>query len=157
MKRFLLWVLVLLVVVLGGLGAYWVYRTLSDLEARILRLETAVSAQSQSLKALGERLSGLEQRFAQEQASRTPPLALPELPKPESGGTASFWTFLAGVLLILLLLALALWLLRRRKEAPLKEPRADDKPGGEASAEAQGLGEGAPPQKEKEGGENRTS
>jgi hypothetical protein len=143
MRRLTVWVLALLVLVLAGLGAYWVYGVLAGLEARVARLEETVSAQSEALKALGQRVSGLEQKLAQQEA---PPLSLPEAPTPGAGGS-SFWAFLGGLVLLLLALYLLLGLLRRGRGA---KEEAEEKPREEALAESRMVDEGAPPGKEGE-------
>lgn len=143
MRRAVVWVVLLLVVVLAGLGVYWIYSVTSGLEARIARLEETVSAHSEVLKALGERVSSLEQKVTQQGA---PPLALPAPPSPGQRGTG-FWTFLGGLALILLALYLLLLLLRRKKETP---PPKDG-----ASAPVGGASSSVPPGEEKGGDEGR--
>lgn len=139
MRRAVVWVAFLLVVVLAGLGVYWIYGVTSGLEARIARLEEAVSAHSGALKALGERVSGLEQKVAQQGA---PPLALPEPPSPGQRG-AGFWAFLGGLVLILFALYLLLLLLRRKRKKETPPPKD------ESSAPAEGVPSSVPPGEER--------
>ncbi|MGQ9511474.1 MAG: hypothetical protein ACUVS9_06190 [Thermaceae bacterium] len=145
MRRLWVWILVVALVLVGAYG-YWSYGTIARLEDRVARLEETVSAQSKALKALDGRLSDLEKKVAQQEA---PPIALPEPPKPEGGGS-TFWQFLGWLILLLLVLYGLLLLLRQGRGGKPEEKKASETASpSEASSETP-RGQGEPSKKEGE-------
>ena len=136
-------ILAVVLVLLLAWAGYAVYQGYQSLASRVSALEAQVQAQGETLKTLSERLGKVEEEVFQTPA---PPISLPE-PSEVTGSPA--WPYVAGFLVLLVVLFLVLRLLRR----PSKEAPEEVSPSQEAASteEARMVDEGAPPMPGEEG------
>jgi threonine/homoserine/homoserine lactone efflux protein len=120
-RRWLWYLLALILVGLLAWGGYAAYASYQGLRAKVAALEARLSAQEEALKGLAERVGKLEEEVFK---APTPPLSLPEVP--EAGG-APVWPYAVGVVVAAVLLYLLLRLLRGQEpKAQAPSPASPD-------------------------------
>ena len=136
-------VLAVVLVLLLAWAGYAAYQGYQSLASRVSALEAQVQAQGETLKTISERLAKVEEEVFK---APVPPISMPE-PSEVTGSPA--WPYVAGLLVLLVVLFLVLRLLKR----PNKEAPEEVSPSQEVASteEARMVDEGASPKLGEEG------